>query len=511
MAAGAFAQTASDRATPRSQNYPSQPNSGASSVRATAAPATAEVAVEPVSRVSQPAAAGEGLSSRFNSNLYTVEKTLLSSTQVGSPYQYRLRVNALADITNIHVTEHLPEGLELVSTEPAATVRGRDLEWSWPSQAQGESRDLLVTVTPRQEGNFVTSSKVCVDPVVVLPLFAGTPRLELVKTALQTVELGEEVPFRITVTNTGTATARNVVVTDTLPEGITSSSDLSFTVGDLAPGQSRELTVVGKVEKGGSLVNIASATFDGGQPVQVQAPLTVVESRLGISKTGGEQSYIFKEVPYQIVVTNQGNTTISNVVVTDEIPSGTEVVSSTPEGRTSRGRLTWEIPSLAAGQSESYSVVLTTTKPDRTVNVATATGTAATGKKLSARGEAVTNWEGAPGVLTEIVDTRDPIRIGQNTTYEIRITNSGSHKPVNGQFKITLSRHLRPVSTSGDSQGTIEGQVVTFPDVLLNPRGVTRLRVEAEGIASGSGRARLEFNSSFLDEPVIKDESTFVY
>ncbi|WP_081722022.1 DUF11 domain-containing protein [Geminisphaera colitermitum] len=510
---GTLAHAASDRANPPSQNYPSMPSiaptgvAPAQTVQSAPVPAAAPKAAAPAPAPAVSAAP----SSKFTSNLYTVEKTLLSSTQVGGAYQYRLRVTALENVTNVTATEHLPAGLALVGTEPQAKVNGQNLNWSWPSLNKGDVKDLLVTVRPETEGNFVTTSTVCVDPVVVLPFFAGSPRLEITKTAVATAELGDVVPFRIAVRNAGTAVARNVVITDTLPDGITSDSNLKPVIGDLQPGEVREITVVGNIKKGGSLTNIASAVHDGGQPVQAQAVLNVVESKLGLSKTGTTRSYIFKHAAYQIVVSNPGNTTLTNVVVTDELPSGTEVVSSEPAVTPSRGRLTWTLPDLAPGQSRTFNVVLTASKPGDTTNSVSATANSPTGKSLAAKADALTEWEGAPGVMTEITDNKDPVRVGESTIYTIVVSNQGSFKPVNGQFKVTLSKQLRPVSTSGDAQGTIEGQVVTFPDVLLDPRGTTKLRIEAQGVQPGSGRARLEFMSSFLDEPVIKDESTFVY
>ncbi|AHF91373.1 hypothetical protein OPIT5_15265 [Opitutaceae bacterium TAV5] len=513
----------SDRANPPSQNYPSLPSTdivGAAPAQSAQSapvhteapvPAPEPARVAPAAAAAPQTAAPATAGSQFRSNLYTVDKTLVSSTQVGGEYQYRLRVTALENITNISVVEHLPEGLQLVGTEPEARVSGNDLRWNWDAQSKGEVRDLLVTVRPQTEGNFVTSSSVCVDPVVVLPLFAGSPKLEIVKTGPATAELGDDVPFRITVRNTGTAIAHQVVVTDTLPDGLTSSSNLTTEVGDLPPGQSRDITVVAKASKGGELTNVASATFAEGQPVQARSVLNIVESRLGITKTGTPRTYIFKNATYQVVVRNEGNTTISNVTVTDDLPKGTSVVQTDPATEARGGRLTWTIPSLAAGQAQSYTVVLTNINPGDTVNGATATGSAITGKTLTARAEARTEWEGAPGVRTEIIDTVDPVRVGQTTTYEIQITNQGTFKPVNGQIKVTLSEQLRPISTGGDAQGTIDGQTVTFPDVLLDPRRGTKLRIEAQGVNPGSGRARLEFMSSFLDEPVIKDESTFVY
>lgn len=502
---------------PPSQNFPSMPATEVvGSNQQKAAPAAPVAKAAPATKTAPaPVVAAKSSASnasQFNSNLYTIEKSIVTSGQlVGSDYQYRLRVTALEDITNITAVEHLPAGLTFVGAEPTAKVAGTDLSWSWPSMAKGEVKDILVTVRPQSEGNFITSSRVCVDPMVTLPLFAGKPRLEITKTGPATAERGDDIVFRIAVRNVGTGVAREVSVQDSLPADMTSNSDLKPLIGDIGPGETREVTVIAKAQKVGELVNVAQASSPGLEPVKAQASISVVESKLGVSKVGTPRTYVFKTASYQIVARNDGNTTLTNVVVTDDLPKGTELVSSEPIGQAGRGNVTWTIPSLAPGQAQNFNVVITNSSPGATVNSVSVVGNTPTGKNLNAKAEARTEWEGAPGVMTEMVDTVDPIRVGQTTTYAIEIKNQGNFKPVNGQYKVTLSQHLRPMSTSGDFQGTIEGQVVTFPEVLLEPRRTVKLRIEAQGVKSGAGRARLEFMSSFLDEPVLKDESTFVY
>ncbi|AHF89785.1 hypothetical protein OPIT5_05600 [Opitutaceae bacterium TAV5] len=484
---------------------------GFSALLTTAAFADARVASDASATAAPAQAPAVALSPNFNSNLYSVQKRVVSTTQVGGAYRYLMRFTALETVTNVSATEHLPPGLTLLGSEPAARVSGNTLTWNWPYLNKGEVRDMVITVRPEREGNYVTTTTACVSPIAALPLFAGTPRLEIAKAGPPAAELGDSVTFRVQVRNSGTAVARNVVITDTLPEGMTGTGNLNTVVGDLPPGETREVTVVARADKTGTLVNTATATFDGGQPVRAQAPVDIVQSRLEITKTGTPRSYIYKNATYRIVASNPGNTPLSNVVVTDEVPRGATAVAAGPQPAISGNRLTWTIPTLAPGQSQTFNVQLTATQPGQTANVATAAATSVTGKALTARAQAVTEWEGAPGVRTEMVDTVDPVRVGQTTIYNIQIINQGVYKPVNGQIKVTLSQHLRPVTTGGDARGTIQGQTVTFPDVVLNPHGTTKLSIEAQGVQPGSGRARLEFMSSFLDEPVIKDESTFVY
>ncbi len=529
------AQTA-DRANPPSQSYPSYPSavttakSSKASAATTASTSSKSTRVAKASKAatassasgttasaqSSSATSGQdqssnGLGSQFNSNLYTVDKSLLTSTQVGDEYQYRLRITALADIAHVHVVEHLPEGLDFVRADPEANASGKDLTWMWPAMAKGEVRDLLVTVRPTAEGNYVTSTMVCVDPVVVLPLFAGLPRLEINKTGPAVAEIGEKIPYTITIRNSGTAIARNVQVADVLPEGLTTADSLNVSLGDLAPNESKTINVVAQSAAKGTFTNTARASYAGGdQPVESQAVVSIVDSRLSITKTGPANQFVFATATYQINVRNDGDTTLNNVVVTDAVPAGTEVVSA-PGGEVGRGKVTWNIASLAPGQVATQEITLTASEPSTTTNHATVAAVSATGRRINEQAQAVTEWEGAPGVLTELTDTNDPIRVGGSTTYEIRITNQGTFKPVNARVKLVLSDNVRPVGAEGDARGTISGQEIVFDDVLLKPRGVIKLRVPVQAVKSGVAKARMEFMSSFLPEPFVKEESTFVY
>jgi hypothetical protein len=57
----------------------------------------------------------------------------------------------------------------------------------------------------------------------------------------------------------------------------------------------------------------------------------------------------------------------------------------------------------------------------------------------------------------------------------------------------------------------IDGQTVSFPRTTLEPGKDINLRVTAEGVKIGPGRAILSFTADFLSEPVISQETTNVY
>src|SRR5262249_1463127 len=87
----------------------------------------------------------------------------------------------------------------------------------------------------------------------------------------ETPSVGEQVTFTITATNRGPSDATGVVVEDRLPAGLGFVSatpsqgsydpaDGSWTVGDVAVGESASLTLVATVDATGALVNTARKT-----------------------------------------------------------------------------------------------------------------------------------------------------------------------------------------------------------------------------------------------------------
>jgi uncharacterized membrane protein len=103
------------------------------------------------------------------------------------------------------------------------------------------------------------------------------------------------------VKNTGTGNASNVVVTDTLPVGLTfvdgGKDTKSWTFTTLAAGASQTITAkvkVGASVKAGDFTNRAFATADGLDPVNATAVVNVTVPRvLGLATTGaGWRDYL---------------------------------------------------------------------------------------------------------------------------------------------------------------------------------------------------------------------------
>jgi uncharacterized repeat protein (TIGR01451 family) len=332
--------------------------------------------------------------------------------------------------------------------------------------------------------------------------------LAITKTGPETAVLGAEVTYNITVRNTGNFLARQIMVKDTLPNGLSHQSGartLDFPVGDLIPGGSKTIPVTLKTTQRGRICNPATAKGVNTAEVKAEACTLVTQPGIALVKTGDKRQFLGRRANYTITVTNKGDTTLTGVVVTDTAPAATTLVSATGAS-TAGNTATFNVGDLAAGQSRSFNVVLTSTTPGNHCNGATVRSA----QGLTAASEACTVWEGVSALLIEVVDEPDPIQIGEQTTYNIRVTNQGTADDNNIGITATFDAEINPVSA--DSNGTVSGKNVTWPAVpRLAPKQAFTYKVVGRGVSAGDHRLKVTMTSSVLSSPVTEEESTRVY
>ena len=136
------------------------------------------------------------------------------------------------------------------------------------------------------------------------------------------------------------------------------------------------------------------------------------------------------------------------------------------------------------------------------------------GRGLKADTEIVTRVEGLSALLMELVDLDDPVEVGAETAYEIRVTNTGSKTETNLQLICTVpdKMEFRRARGPANCQHYVEGKDVIFePLPKLAPRADAIYRVNVRGIAPGDLRFCARIKADGLTVPVLKEESTKVY
>jgi uncharacterized repeat protein (TIGR01451 family) len=306
----------------------------------------------------------------------------------------------------------------------------------------GSVSDTATATGTPPSGPAVTSP----PSAAAVPVPAG-PAINIVKSATpaQANAAGDVIPYRFTVTNTGTDTLTNVTVTDTAnpPSDPANLSPLTCPATTLAPGASVTCTATYTVTQAdvdhGSADDTATATGTPPSGPAVTSPAvplsvpiaanpadTVVKSTTTKSVTHAGQ-----KVPYSFLVTNTGNVTLRDVTVTDTVAAPSYPASLTP--------VTCPDPALAPGASETCTATYTVTQADidhgRLGDSATATGTppATAGNPSpsplppSPASAALVPAVQHPGIAVLKTAAKDPLtRVGELIHYAFLVTNTGN-------------------------------------------------------------------------------------
>ena len=429
---------------------------------------------------------------------------------VGQTLENDLIITALQDACDVKLIYYVPGDATVIRSDPPAQVQGKRLTWMIDSMARGEVRNIKVWLKTETEGALMTCACISAIPKVCLTTMIGRPAIAVEKTGPVTAKLGDMLTYNIVLRNTGSSAAENVVLTDNIPQGLSHESgtrELTYNIGTLAPGETKQGTVTLRADERGRLCNVITARSSNAGTVSSMACTTIVEHRLSVLKFGPREQFLGKTADYQIVVQNPGDISLTGLTVTDTAPSETTMVAASGASVVGN-QAAWRINELKPGERQTFTVTLRGNQGGTFCNrvaVATAEG-------LTGSAEACTVWRGHPAMLLEMVDDPDPLQVGDVTTYTIRITNQGSANDSNIGMVMVFPREITPISAAGATPGTVLGKSVRFaPYGVLGPKQVITWTIQARATAVGDARVRAELTSDLLKTPVIKEEATQVY
>lgn len=420
---------------------------------------------------------------------------------------YDLTVTALDNVTNVFVEQILPDDAQFLSADPRAKEDGKMLSWNYPTMGKGDKRMMKVCVKSMKAGALTSCATVYTKPQYCATTMVGKPVLAMTHSGPDTVMVTSNATYTIVVSNKGDGVARNLVVNDPVPEGFshaTGKDVVSFELGNLAPNESKTVSVTFKAMKRGKVCNVAEAMASNAEKVSAEACTMLLKPDVKIVKTGQEQQFINKAASYKIVVSNVGDTDLSGLTVVDTAPEGTTFASA-GGGGVSGNTATWKNIDLKKGEERSFNVSLMNKNKGEYCN--TAVVTTATGERQEAK--ACTKWLGVSALLLEVVDDPDPLLIDETTTYTIRVMNQGTADVKNLGLTANFSKQLEPVSAD---KGAVSGNSVKF-DVVpsIAPKQTLTFTIKAKAVNVGDGRVKVSMSSDMLETPVTKEESTRVY
>jgi uncharacterized repeat protein (TIGR01451 family) len=447
------------------------------------------------------------------SSILLLERLMPAELRLGQPLTYTLKVTNLTalELQDVVLTEQFPAAFRAQNIEPSATrTEGRQAVWEWKKLAPRQSKSIKVTGLPETVGELNCCALVTFSTVMCATTRVVQPELVLTKNAPPEVLLCDPIPLQFAVRNSGSGVAKNVRVTDTLPDGWSTADGrtmLAFEAGDLAAGQAREFTASVQAARTGRFANTARAAEDGGLTAEATATTIVRRPVLAVSKAGPDFRYVGRPAKFEITVRNTGDTPATQTMLVDTLPAGAQFVAASAAGKAANGQVTWNLGTLAPGDVETVQLTLTPTQIGTVRNAVTVKAVCA-----EASAVATLSVKGIPAILLEVIDIEDPIEVGANETYEILVLNQGSAMDTNIRITCTLPPEQQYVSATGPTSPTVQGQVVTFaPLAQLAPKAKVTYRLVVKGVKTGDVRFAVSMTSDQISSPVQETESTNIY
>lgn len=427
---------------------------------------------------------------------------------LGDQYPLDFDVRACDDVCDVVVTTHLPEGVTYIKSQPEAKVEGRKLTWNIGSMSKGECKTTKVTVKCECEGELCACFCATATPVRFCSLLCAKPILSCEKCGPDQVCPGDPVNYTITVTNTGSCAAEEVVVTDNIPPELEHSScarTLTFKLGCLQPCETKRVNVCLTAVKRGKACNTAVVTACNADSTSCQWCTLIACCGVDIVKNGPKEVPIGKNADYVITLTNTGDLPLTDIVVTDVAPNSTSIVSANG-AQICGNQAVWKLRQMKAGEKVTFNITLTTCVPGCFTNKVNVTDC----QQCNACSEFTTRWKGRPA-LDVCSSGGGAICVGENASYTITVTNQGSEADSNVVVTVRVPEGLTPVSANGDSPGKISGQTVTFaPISTLRPRQTLSYRLDVTAKSPGDARVIIEVSSDAFKTPIVEQESTIV-
>lgn len=317
------------------------------------------------------------------------------------------------------------------------------------------------------------------------------------------VNADDIVTYKLTVQNNGTATAKNVVITDTVRSGlilldqslsnaqVNENNTITWSIGDLEAGTSRSVTFqvrAPKVSEHTTWQNVASTDADNTDPkdsneVEIETdpelPNLSIHKYESVDQTiryDGEDPLAVKAgdlVTYDLIVTNSGNADATKVIVTDKVEDGLEFVQAFDNGTYDNDTrtITWDLGTLPARGGTaivSFQVRVPVVKKDTTWRNIAQVDSEEEDPKDSNEVEIETIVKNLEIEKSQAVNhgplTKElqAVKANDIVTYAITVTNTSSHVIEQASVSDVVPQGLELILSSIKDEGTYSASTKTI-------------------------------------------------
>jgi uncharacterized repeat protein (TIGR01451 family)/gliding motility-associated-like protein len=410
----------------------------------------------------------------------------------GKDVTYTIRMTNFGpgNAENVLITDTLATGLRFIEGTDNPTYANGIVKWIIPTLLNGQTKVVTLTAQVLSEvpagtriSNIVTmipegGDTITGDPEIIT--ISNHTNLVLFKSAsVSQVDAGRDYSYTLSISNSGPSSARNIVISDVVPSGVTFVSvtnggvfsngsvrwNLNSLKKDSVVNFSFTVNVLSTIEPGTIIRNMGTAREASNNPISSNTVDVIVTNRVNLSLYKiAEQLSVFAgdEINYSIRITNNGPSLARHLDVYDVIPEGTTFIEAFDGGIYYTDRVIWNIESIGAGESLTLKMTIR-------VNSNVPQGTYIHNVAVAINGNG------------DDPDKSNPVDIPVSVKADLEITKTGWPKPVNAgddiiyTFKIknngpsdALGVYVKDVLSSELAFVGIESGTATWQDSILS-------------------------------------------
>lgn len=442
-----------------------------------------------------------------------IHKRAPAEVKVGRAATFVIQVRNVgsAEALGVQVHDRIPAGMELVEATPAPVVQGDSLIWDLGSMPIGDERAITMQLIPREEGELGSVARVTFEAAASVRTRSTRPELRIVQRAPQKVLIGQQLEIELEISNIGTGEATGVILQEDVPQGLDHprGRQLDNALGSLRPGESRREILRLRAVEPGMIRNVVHLIAEDAAEATHSVDVEVVSPALSVQLAGPGRRYLERQATYMVNIENNGTAPASNVEVIAYLDRGFTFVSTENNGHydSNRHAVLWSIVNLPPGDAGSVPLTLLPVEEgEQAIRLE-----AVADLDTRAQSESTVSVQSQAELTFSIADTADPIELGSETTYEIRVKNSGSRNDTNVQVRMIVPPgiELLESDTAGENDG--RGSFFFAPHKNLAAGGDLVYRIRVRGIQPDTHLVKAIVTSDQARVPVTKEESTMVY
>jgi uncharacterized repeat protein (TIGR01451 family) len=465
---------------------------------------------------------------------------------------YQVKVFNSGDVAarDVKLSFTPPSGLSYLNSTPAPGAFGQMLQWRLGDLQPGTSAAVDVncraTMASDIRARFRAESaeKLVSESNVNTKVFASA--LTVKSTSAPRVEVGQEVQFKVEVTNTGRTPLTNVTVTDTFDPGLTHTagemSPIVKTLDALAPNETKRFAVTFRVDQPGKLCHRLEVIAEGGHSAATTGCVegfaaAVVMPKVTLLVTGPPRMQVGgKKEVVRIEIQNGSSAPLTNLRLAASYAASLDAIQATEGPPEDASGLSWLIPRLIPGETVVKKIEFQGTAADARafvrarltsdqapvqtseaiINVTAAPITPPRNPGSGIPGAGLAPPANAGNLKVNVAALNEPIGVGEVVTYRIELENQGAQSdddvamtlilPVGLKFKgLTPGEKYQILSSS---MGKYE--ITPIKTIRGNEKLTPPLEVKATGEKVGAFKFQVEIRSKRNPKPILTEKTTRV-